>query len=151
MLYLALGILCNVLLLILIKSFDKFKIPTLQGIVVNYFVAGTTALCFIQGKITTTEIIQSQWIKASVVLGFLFISIFYLISITAQKISISVATVANKMSVVIPVLVAFSLYGDSITVFKISGIILALIAVYFTTKSDNASVKTNSLLFLSLF
>ncbi len=144
MFYLASGILCNVLLLVVIKAFGKFGIPTIQGIVVNYFTAGTTALFFVQDKIIVEQIIQSDWIKASVVLGFLFISIFYLISVTAQKISISVASVANKMSVVIPVIAAFILYGDSITVFKISGILLAMIAVYFTTKSDNNRAGKNS-------
>lgn len=142
MLYLAIGILCNVLLLIILKAFSRFGIPSLQGIVVNYFVAGTTALFFIGDSFTYTEVVHSGWIKASLLLGFLFISIFYLISLTAQRISISVASVANKMSVVIPVCVAFMLYGDSITVFKITGIVLALASVYLTTQTTGNSTDT---------
>jgi drug/metabolite transporter (DMT)-like permease len=147
MLYLTAGILCNVLLLVILKSFQRFGIPSLQGIVVNYFVAGTTALFFIGEPFTYEEVIHSGWIGASLTLGFLFISIFYLISLTAQKISISVASVANKMSVVIPVTLAFMLYGDSITAFKICGIVLALASVYLTTRTNGstAAEKNNTI------
>jgi drug/metabolite transporter (DMT)-like permease len=144
MLFLTAGILCNVLLLIILKAFSRFGIPSLQGIVVNYFVAGTTALFFIGDGFTIDDIIHSDWIKASVTLGFLFISIFYLISLTAQKISISVASVANKMSVVIPVCIAFMLYGDSISIWKITGILLALASVYLTTKTRNTGTSKDS-------
>lgn len=149
MIYLALGILCNVILLVILKSFDKFKIPTLQGIVVNYFVAGTTALFFVGEDYTIKEVVNADFFPVSLMLGALFISIFYLISLTAQKINIAVASVANKMSVVMPVIVAFVLYGDNVTALKIAAIILALASVYLTTKSDNnGEAKNKSLLIL---
>lgn len=136
MLFLALGILCNVILLLILKAFERFGVPTLQGIVVNYFVAGTTALFFVGEPFTLGEVISADFFPISLLLGALFISIFYFISLTAQKINIAVASVANKMSVVIPVIVAFLLYGDSISAFKIAGILLALASVYLTTRPD---------------
>jgi drug/metabolite transporter (DMT)-like permease len=138
MLFLALGILCNVILLLILKAFDRFGVPTLQGIVVNYFVAGTTALFFVGEPFTLAEVTSSDFFPVSLALGALFISIFYFISLTAQKINIAVASVANKMSVVIPVIVAFLTYGDSITAFKIGGVLLALVSVYLTTRPDGA-------------
>lgn len=149
MIYLALGILCNVILLVILKSFDKFKIPTLQGIVVNYFVAGTTALFFVGEDYTIKEVVSADYFPVSLMLGALFISIFYLISLTAQKINIAVASVANKMSVVMPVIVAFVLYGDNVTLLKVLAIILALASVFLTTKSDNkGAAKNKSLMIL---
>ncbi|MFY8184853.1 MAG: EamA/RhaT family transporter [Bacteroidia bacterium] len=151
MIYLALGILCNVILLVILKSFDKFKIPTLQGIVVNYFVAGTTALFFVGEDYTIKEVVSADYFPVSLMLGALFISIFYLISLTAQKINIAVASVANKMSVVMPVIVAFVLYGDNVTLLKVLAIILALASVFLTTKSDNkGAAKNKSLMILPL-
>ena len=97
MIYLALGILCNVILLVILKSFDKFKIPTLQGIVVNYFVAGTTALFFVGEDYTIKEVVSADYFLVSLMLGALFISIFYLISLTAQKINIAVASVETML------------------------------------------------------
>lgn len=148
MIYLALGILCNVILLVILKSFDKFKVPTLQGIVVNYFVAGTTALFFVGEPYSIKEVIGADFFPVSLMLGALFISIFYLISLTAQKINIAVASVANKMSVVMPVIVAFILYGDQVTVLKIVAIVVALASVYLTTKSDNAGGANNKSLLI---
>ncbi|MCD6065436.1 MAG: hypothetical protein K0S33_262 [Bacteroidetes bacterium] len=151
MLFLALGILCNVILLLIIKSFERFGIPTLQGIVVNYFVAGTTALFFVGESFTLSEVAGADFFPVSLLLGALFISIFYFISLTAQKINIAVASVANKMSVVMPVIIAFIIYGDAITAFKIVGIILALASVYLTTRpSSGTQTSTGKLWVLPL-
>jgi drug/metabolite transporter (DMT)-like permease len=143
MLFLALGILCNVILLLILKAFGRFGVPTLQGIVVNYFVAGTTALFFVGQPFTVGEVISSDFFPISLLLGGLFISIFYFISLTAQKINIAVASVANKMSVVIPVIVALLIYSDSVSVFKIIGILLALASVYLTTKPAAGDQKAS--------
>jgi drug/metabolite transporter (DMT)-like permease len=48
-----------------------------------------------------------------------------------------VASVANKMSVVIPVCFAFYFYHDSAPALKIIGLALALLAVYLTVKPAN--------------
>lgn len=149
MLYLAIGILCNVILLVIIKSFEKFKVPTLQGIVVNYFVAGSIALFFVNEPFTLNEVVHSSYFPISLLMGTLFLGVFYLISLTAQKINIAVATVANKMSVVMPVIIAFMYYGDKVTALKIIAIIVALVSVYLTTKSNNkAATKDKSFLLL---
>jgi drug/metabolite transporter (DMT)-like permease len=54
---------------------------------------------------------------------------------------VSVASVANKMSVVIPVVMAFLLYGDEITFLKVSGILLALLSVVFVSARGKAAKK----------
>ena len=148
MIYLGLSIICNVLLLVIIKSFERFKIPNLQGIVINYFVAGITALFFIPNGIELDGMVHAKWFPTSLLLGALFISIFFLISLTAQRISISVASVANKMSVVIPVILAFILYGDKVYILKIAGIILALASVYLTTYKSSSSEEAKPSLVL---
>lgn len=149
MLFLTIGILCNVILLLIIKSFNKFGIPSLQGIVVNYFVAGITAMLFVGEPFTSNDIIRSDFFPISLLMGTLFICVFYLISVTAQRINIAVATVANKMSVVIPVTLAFLFYGDQVTVLKVVGIILALSSVYLTTKpKESHSANSGSRLLL---
>src|SRR5437867_9156921 len=104
--FILLGIFFNVLLFVIIKGFDRFKIPAIQVIVINYFVAGGMAFFFIPEKINFTELINESWITISLVLGALFITVFYLLSLTSQKIGISVASVSNKLSLVIPVCLA---------------------------------------------
>lgn len=138
------GIACNVALLIIIKAFARFKIEAFPAIVVNYFVAATFSLGFTSSKDVFFEA-GHLWLPA-VVLGILFISVFYLISLTTEKMGVSVASVANKMSVVIPVISAFLIFNDDITFLKITGIILALLAVVFvsarnTDKTEDEKVN----------
>jgi drug/metabolite transporter (DMT)-like permease len=57
---------------------------------------------------------------------------FNLIAWIAQKIGVAVASVANKMSLVIPFLFSLYLYNESVTTLQIIGIALALIAVMLT-------------------
>ena len=128
MFYFIIGISCNILLLLILRSFQKFNITSFPAIVVNYFVAGSVSLLFTSPKTIFLEA-SHLWLP-SVVLGSLFISIFYLISKTIEKNGVSVATVSNKMSVVIPVVLAFMIYKDSPHLLKIAGIILALLSVF---------------------
>ena len=151
MFYLTLAVVFNLLLLVIIKYFERFNIPAIQGIVVNYFAAGTTALIFSGTTFSIHEIVHADFFSFSFILGALFISVFYAISVTAQQMGMAVASVANKMSVVIPVASAFILYGDTVTTLKIVAIALALISVYFATRtSKNESVenkKSKNILF----
>lgn len=140
MTWLLISVLTNTLLLLILKGFERAGVNTLHGIVVNYLVAGTTGLvlmgipdydAFLTGTAGVT------WIPF--VLGFLFISIFLTLARCAQVAGISVATVANKMSVVIPVMAAVLLYHESLRWMKVTGIIAALIAVWMTSKKADGS------------
>ncbi len=146
MFFLLSGICCNVILLIVLKSFKKFDVPAFPAIVVNYFVAGSFSLLFTSPKNVYLEATH-LWLPAAL-LGILFVSVFYLISLTTERIGVSAASVANKMSVVIPVLLAFLLYGDTITWLKITGIFLALLSVIFVSSSHKTETNTRKQNFL---
>ena len=61
-------------------------------------------------------------------LGVLFIVIFNLMARTSQQLGVSVASVATKMSLVIPVLAGLLLYGEELNFLKVAGIATALVA-----------------------
>lgn len=72
-------------------------------------------------------------------------------ALTAQKNGLSVASVASKMSVIIPILFGIIIYNESAGFQKIAGIILALIAVYLTSvKSKDNSTKASSSIYLPI-
>jgi drug/metabolite transporter (DMT)-like permease len=140
MIWLLLSILTNTLLLLILKAFERYGVNTLHGIVINYFVAGTTGLLLVGIPQYETLIAGSEgvlWIPFA--LGILFISIFFTIGRTAQTAGISVATVANKMSVVIPVVLAVWLYDESLNALKVIGIGAALVAVWMTSRKADGS------------
>ena len=148
MIYLLLSIVFNAVLFVIIKLFAKFNIDALQALVVNYFVAFLVGLFFLDTNIVPKEIINEDWFTGSVLLGFIFISTFYVTTITSQRNGLSVASVASKMSVIIPITLGVILYNESLGFVKIIGILLALIAVYFTSKKETGEVQNaNNLLF----
>jgi drug/metabolite transporter (DMT)-like permease len=133
MIWLVISILCNTLLLLILKGFEQYKVNMFPGIVVNYAVAGFLGLAVSNSFPLVAQIPSSDWWWAPLIMGSLFISIFVLIGRTTLESGVSVATVANKMSVVVPVVAAVFLYQEQLQVLKIAGIILALGAVYLTT------------------
>ena len=153
MFYLFIGISCNILLLLILRSYQKFKVASFPAIVVNYFVAGSISLFFTTPKTIYLEA-SHLWLP-SICLGALFVGIFFLISQTIEKNGVSVATVSNKMSVVIPVVLAFVIYKDSPHLLKLAGILLALVSVFLvaskTGQAESTSAKKSYILPIAVF
>jgi len=146
--YLLLSILFNAVLFVIIKLFAKFNIDALQALVVNYFVAFLVGLLFLEVDVVPQEIMNENWFKGSILLGFVFISTFYATTLTSQRNGLSVASVASKMSVIIPITLGVFLYNETLNAIKIIGILLALVAVYFTSKKETGEVqKATNLLY----
>lgn len=133
MTYLLLSILASSWILITFKLFAKYNVDTLQAIIINYVVACISGLVAYTKPISISSVAQSNWFYGTIILGFIFILVFNLMAITTQKNGLSVAAVASKMSVAIPVIFGIIMYHESTGILKIIGIIIALIAVYMTS------------------
>jgi drug/metabolite transporter (DMT)-like permease len=83
-------------------------------------------------------------------MGTVFISLFNVVGLTAQRISVAVASVANKLSLVIPFIFSIYLYNEEAGWLKISGVIVALLAVVLTClPAKKEKIHTNrSLLYI---
>ncbi len=138
MIYLLLSVVFSTSLFVIFKYFDSYKIDTLKAIVVNYIVALTLGFTLAESSISISGIIGQPWVFGALSLGLLFVSIFFVMALTAQQNGVSVVSVAGKMSVVVPILFGVYLYDESLGIFKIVGILIALVAVYL------ASVKEES-------
>lgn len=144
--YLLLSICASTLIFVIFKVVGKRNINTLQTIVINYFTAFTYGILSYDAPIIVSDIIQSKWFFGAIGLGFLFIAIFNVMALTAQRNGLSVASVASKMSVVIPIIFGLFFYNESLGWQKALGIVLALLAVYlasYKAKTDQRfSIKT---------
>ena len=153
MVYLALSVLSSSFIFVVFKLFTRYKVETLFAIIVNYVVACSVGLYFYRGSVALHEVPEKPWFFGTVTLGILFIVIFNLIAATAQNVGVSVASVATKMSLVVPVLFGVVVYHEQLGALKILGILLALAAVYFaSSKEKSVDFKKASLLLpLSVF
>ncbi len=129
MVHIILCILVNAFLLFVFRLFPRFGIDSFQAIMSNYFVATFLGFYIAPQPFDIGFIVVQSWLPLTVFLGLLFVCLFYLVALTTNTFGITVASVSNKMSVVIPVTAAIIFYHDIITASKVIGIILALCAV----------------------
>ena len=97
----------------------------------------------------TAAAMHESWFPWAVMMGAVFIITFNIVGFTTQQLGVSVASVANKLSLVIPFVFSIFLYHEPVTVLKLAGIALALAAVYLTVKrpGSNGAVKHKKWLF----
>ncbi|MCE2740100.1 MAG: DMT family transporter [Sphingobacteriales bacterium] len=131
MIYLVLSIVFSTLTVSFFKVFHLKKVNTFQAIVVNYLTCGVIGTYLAKTPVYSVQFWQAPWLLYTVILGFLFISIFYLIALTAQKMSVAASMVSAKLSVVIPVLLAWQFLSESLSLTQIIGILISFIAVFF--------------------
>jgi len=144
MIYLLLTIFLNVLISVLFKYFERWRIDHMQAIIVNYWVCVLTGSLFIGEWPLGAQSLQQSWFPIALGLGAGFIGIFNLIAYCTRTQGITAATVANKLSLVIPAALSVWLYGDRLSGGQVFGIILALPAVYLVAKpvaGDNRQVS----------
>ncbi|MDC1374515.1 DMT family transporter [Polaribacter sp.] len=147
MIYLLLSILFSTGLFVIFKYFGIYKIDTLKAIFVNYIVAFIMGVVLADGAVSLSEIPKQPWFLGALFLGALFVSIFFIMATTAQRNGVSVASVAGKMSVVVPVLFGTFLYNESVTILKVIGILISLIAVYLASVKNETNTKSGGILF----
>jgi uncharacterized membrane protein len=124
--------------------FELKNVQTFQAIVMNYISCGIIGSLFADQTIFEAKVWTLPWYGYAVILGMLFISIFYCIGLTAQKLGVSVSMVAAKLSVVIPVLIALVFQGEQLNALTAAGIVLSLIAVF--VMSSSAGSEENKML-----
>lgn len=147
MLDLAFSVLSSTWIFVVFKLYDVHKVQTLVAIIINYITACTVGLIWYEGDINVAQLVNSTWIYGPLLLGVLFITIFNLMAKTAQISGVSVASVATKMSLVIPVILGMLLYGEQLSFWQIAGIVLALSAVYLASiKKKNIAIPRKDLL-----
>lgn len=154
--YLFLTILMNVVLFACFRSYPRYRIDTFPAIVINYYV------CVLTGSILSIDkdvfpAIQSgiTWLIPALILGFVFILTFVIMARTTQVFNISVASIASKMSLVIPVVFSLFIFGIESKTFSFinyAGIFVALFAIVLSSiREETTHIQhTSNLIVLSL-
>jgi drug/metabolite transporter (DMT)-like permease len=122
----------------------RLRINTFQAIVFNYISCVITGSLF-NGHFPVNSVnIHQPWFPWALLMGGMFIVIFNIVAFTTQQLGVAVASVANKLSLVIPFVFSIYLYNEPITFLKILGIIIALLAVYLTVKPGEKIKRQHS-------
>jgi drug/metabolite transporter (DMT)-like permease len=121
--------------------FNKHKIDIFQAIVYNYWICVITGSLVLGNFPIHANSIQTDWFKMSIIMGVLFIIVFNLIGISSVLVGATITQTANKLSLTIPVVVSYFLYHENISLLKMIGILLALIAVILTMSKKSTGEK----------
>lgn len=141
MTFLFFSILTNAAIYIIFKWFDIKGIRVFEAIVFNYLTAFTLGLLMVDDLSTSvsTALQWPTWSWAGIGMGTFFISIFYTMAITAQRVGVSVATIASKMSLaLVVVLFAITDPNEHIGWLKWTAIAFALAGVVFVSIQKDA-------------
>lgn len=150
MIDLCLSVACSSLIFVIFKLYATYKVETLFAIIVNYITASSVGLILYGQSFPIASLPEKIWFFPAMALGILFIVVFNLMAKTSQDLGVSVASVATKMSLAIPVLVGVWLYNETLSALKITGIILALLAVYFASIKPGSHFRYRGLLLPAL-
>lgn len=142
MIWLILNIIFSGILYVIFSYFPRYKVDNLVAIIINYITATTCGLILMDAGLAET--FSRAWFPIAFCMGILFIFIFLLMANSSQVNGISITSVANKMSLVIPVIAGVFLYDENLNTLIIIGIILALISVYLTSvKGESNKIPLN--------
>lgn len=126
---LVLCIVSTTLLFVIFKFFSRFKVENLQAITVNYAVAAGLGILLSDSGPDFSGLLAKPWLWGALGMGMCFIVTFSLIALSSQRVGVGITSVANKMSLVIPVIAGVVLMGESLGGWKLAGVILAVLAV----------------------
>lgn len=150
--YLLLSILSSLIILVIFKVLGRRKTDIFYPIVINYIIAAAIGFVM-EGNSERFSALPSQpWIIHGMVIGVLLIVTFYLIGSSTQKAGMTVTSIAGRMSMIAPIVYSLVFYDNDLHFLKISGILLALAAVFLSVykKKDRVS-DSGSLTYLMPF
>lgn len=136
MLFLVFAIGCSTCNHLMFKAFARRRVDLLSAIVINYVVCVAIGYSSSTASISIPSMFGQNWYPFSVIQGGLLVACLFLIGRTTAKQGVSIASLATRLSVAIPTVIAFFLYDDAVTTLKIFGILAALIALYLSGVED---------------
>ncbi|NID11473.1 EamA/RhaT family transporter [Fibrivirga algicola] len=142
MIYLLASILLSVMLLLNFRLFPRYNVNTVQAISLNYIVCFLTGYALLPTDVPFTVDFSQTWTWVALGIGVAFVVTFLLSGESTQRNGITATSLANNLSLVIPVCVSlFVLSGTSAQAFdgwNYLGLALAVVAVALSTYKKSA-------------
>lgn len=137
MVFLILAIFFGTTTLLLFRYFKQWGINILHAITTNYLTASVLGFVIIDLPLRPGLLVHKGWLLLAFLMGILFIGSFFLLALSSQKAGVAATAIASRMSVVIPVTGGLLLFGETATLLKTAGILLALPSFYLILKNEN--------------
>jgi len=141
MIYIFLSVCCSVFVSVLLKLAKRYEIDTQQAITWNYSIAAFLTWIIFKPEIPAfSQNVYSVYIA----LGLLLPLIFIVLSQSVKHTGIVKTDIAQRLSLFIPVLAAFLIFGEPYSFTKITGILIAFTAIILSVPWQKQTENSNS-------
>ncbi|HVU81089.1 MAG TPA: EamA/RhaT family transporter [Rhodanobacteraceae bacterium] len=130
MIYIALSVVCSVVVSVLLKLAPRHGVDVRQAITGNYLVATLLALALLDPRPSLLELPAAHpaW-RVLVALGVLLPSMFMVLAYSVRRTGVVVTDAAQRLSLLLPLLAAFTLFGEAFSWRKGAGMAIGLAAI----------------------
>jgi drug/metabolite transporter (DMT)-like permease len=128
--YIALSVVCSVVVSVLLKLAPRHGVDVRQAIAGNYLVATllTAALLDPHPSLLELPAAHPAW-RVLVALGVLLPAMFVVLAYSVQRVGLVVTDAAQRLSLLLPLLAAFTVFGEAFTWRKGVGLAIGLLAI----------------------
>lgn len=128
MTYVLLAAVCSVLVSVLLKLAPRLRFDIGQAVAWNYLAAGALALAWLQPGLPALRASGVPWLTLAA-LGVLLPTIFLALGASVRHAGIVRTDAAQRLSLLVPLLAAFTLFGEPASPRKLVGCALGLVAL----------------------
>ena len=128
MIYLTVEVLCSVAVSVLLKVLRQRDIDIRQTIVAGYPVAFLLTLVLLKPDVSTISTLGGAWVII-IALGILLPLVFVILGRAIAAVGMVATDAAQRLSLIIPIIAAFLLFGEVLTGTRIFGLALGFLAL----------------------
>ena len=128
MIYLTIAVLCSVAVSVLLKVLRQKNIDIRQTIVAGYPVAFLLTWFLLKPDVSGMNALGGAW-AIIIALGILLPAIFIILGRAIESVGIVATDAAQRLSLIIPIVAAFLLFGEVLTGTRIFGLLLGFLAL----------------------
>jgi len=141
--FVLLSVICSVTVSVLLKLARNRGLDTTQVIIWNYPVAGLLTFLFFTPELHYLNHPEIPW-TIYFLLAALLPSVFFALGASIRTVGIVRTEVAQRLSLVIPLIAAFTFFGEQLKIGTGIGLLIGLLAILFSIGWDKASTTIGS-------
>ena len=128
MMYLTIAVLCSVAVSVLLKVLRQRNIDIRQTIVAGYPVAFLLTWFLLKPDVSGMTALGGAW-AIIIALGILLPAVFIILGRAIESVGMVATDAAQRLSLIIPIVAAFLLFGEVLTGTRIFGLLLGFLAL----------------------
>lgn len=145
MIYLIASIVCSVAVAVLLKIARKQKIDIHQAVAVNYIAAVVLTMLVLKPDLGNPRaFLPTWWLFAA--LGVLLPPVFIIMGKSVDTTGIVKSDAAQRLSLFLPIVASFALFGEKLTEGRLIGITLAFVALFCLLWKSGGGKKSGGLM-----